>query len=221
MSCKIPPRRGGLAAVGAHICRAIEACWQRLVSTLFGRFMPLLPSSTASLRFSLSPPRLSPALLPSRLSLDDGCSGLLLCSGLASGLGGADDAYNVYDKALFRGGSASEAIYRPSRAQEDGWGDEDAAVDQVMKAARFKPGDKGFDGAGGSGMESGGGRNRPVEFEQEAEADPFGLDEFLSEAKRGKALDGIGESGGMGASAGGSMDGGSGRSSLAFQKGGA
>ena len=55
------------------------------------------------------------------------------------------------------------------------------------------------------------------------QADPFGLDEFLSEAKRGKALDGIGEgSGGMGASAGGSMDaGGSGRSSLQFRKGGA
>jgi len=140
-------------------------------------------------------------------------------AGVASGLGGADDAYNVYDKALFRGGSASEAIYRPSRAAEDGWGDEDAAVDQVMKAARFKPGDKGFDGAGGA--EGGGGRNRPVEFEQEAEADPFGLDEFLTEAKRGKALDGIGEAGGMGASAGGSLDGGSGRSSIGFQRGGA
>lgn len=103
-------------------------------------------------------------------------------SGLTSGLGGADDAYNVYDKALFRGGAAAEAIYRPTRTADDGWGDEDAAVDQVMKASRFKAGDRGFDGAEGGGGASGGGR--PVQFEQEA--DPFGLDEFLTEAKRGK-----------------------------------
>jgi len=143
--------------------------------------------------------------------------------GVASGFSGGDDAYNIYDKALFRGGSASEAIYRPTRTTEDGWGDEDAAVDKVTKASRFAPGDRGFDGAGGGAAAESGGRGRPVEFEQESAADPFGLDEFLSEAKRGKALDGIGESsGGMGASAGGAMDGGgSGRSSLQFRKGGA
>ena len=143
-------------------------------------------------------------------------------AGIGSGFTAQDDAYNIYDKALFRGGAASEAIYRPTRTQEDGWGDEDAVIEKVGAASRFKPGDRGFEGAGGGGGGDGGGRGRPVQFEQD-EADPFGLDEFLSEAKRGKALDGIGEgSGGMGAAAGGSMDGGgSGRSSLQFRKGGA
>ena len=47
--------------------------------------------------------------------------------------------------------------------------------DQVMAKSRFKPGDKGFDGAGrGDKQES---RNRPVEFEQDDEQDPFGLDQ--------------------------------------------
>ena len=107
-------------------------------------------------------------------------------SGLASGLGGSDDAYNVYDKALFRGGAAADAIYRPTRTQEDGWGDEDAAVEKVKQASRFKAGDRGFDGADGGGGGDGGGRGRPVEFEQEDEADPFGLDEFLDKADKSK-----------------------------------
>jgi SNW domain-containing protein 1 len=107
-------------------------------------------------------------------------------AGVASGLGGADDAYNIYDKALFRGGAASDAIYRPTRTKEDEWGDEDAVADKVGKAARFKPGDRGFEGAGGGGGGEGGGRTGPVQFEQEEEADPFGLDDFLDEAKRGK-----------------------------------
>ena len=107
-------------------------------------------------------------------------------TGIASGLGGADDAYNVYDKALFRGGAAAEAIYRPTRSQEDEWGDEDAVIDKVNKASRFKPGDKGFDGADGADAGGAGGRGRPVEFEQEDAADPFGLDEFLDQAGKGK-----------------------------------
>ena len=108
-------------------------------------------------------------------------------SGLSSGLGGADDAYNVYDKALFRGGAAADAIYRPTRTQEDGWGDEDEVAAKVAQNARFKPGDRGFEGAregGGAADGGGGGRGRPVEFEQEDAADPFGLDEFLSDAKK-------------------------------------
>jgi len=142
-------------------------------------------------------------------------------AGVASGFSGSDDAYNIYDKALFRGGAASEAIYRPTRTTEDGWGDEDAAIERVSKAARFQPGDRGFDGADGGGAVEAGGRGRPVEFEQESAADPFGLDEFLTEAKRGKALDSLGAgSGGMGAAGGGgSADGGSGRSALSFRRG--
>ena len=62
-----------------------------------------------------------------------------------------------------------------------------------------------------------------MEFEAEDnEADPFGLDEFLDEAKKGKGkpLDGIGAGSGMAAATGGSMsgEGGSGRSKIGFAK---
>lgn len=64
--------------------------------------------------------------------------------------------------------------------------------------------DKGFKGA----EISAGPRSGPVEFERQAEeADPFGLDQFLSDVKKGgkkNALDGIGSSGGMRAAGGGS-----------------
>ena len=50
----------------------------------------------------------------------------------------------------------------------------------------FKPGDRGFEGASGAEAGGAGGRGRPVEFEQEDEADPFGLDEFLDSAKEGQ-----------------------------------
>lgn len=135
-------------------------------------------------------------------------------SGLNSGLGGADDAYNIYDKALFRGGAAADAIYRPTRTAEDEWGDEDKAVEQIHAKSRFKPGDKGFEGAGADAKQA---RSRPVEFEEDQE-DPFGLDQMLTEARKGKALDRIGEGSGMSAAAGGSMSGpeGSGRSSIGF-----
>ena len=103
-------------------------------------------------------------------------------AGVASGFTDGDDAYNIYDKALFRGGAAADAIYRPTRAKEDEWGDEDAVADKVAAAARFKPGDRGFEGAGDGS--AAGTRSGPVEFEQEDEADPFGLDDFLSEAKK-------------------------------------
>ena len=111
-------------------------------------------------------------------------------AGVASGFTGEDDAYNIYDKALFKGGAAAEAIYRPSRSTaDDGWGDETAAMERVSKAARFQPGDRagdrGFEGAKGGGG-GGGGGGRPVEFEQESAADPFGLDEFLTEARASK-----------------------------------
>lgn len=59
----------------------------------------------------------------------------------------------------------------------DDWADEDKAAEQIMSKSRFKPGDKGFEGAGrGERHET---RSRPVEFEADDEADPFGLDEVL------------------------------------------
>ena len=102
-------------------------------------------------------------------------------SGMASGFAGGDDQYNIYDKALFKGGAAADSLYRPTQRKEDDWDDEDKAEANILKAARFKTADKGFDGAGQGG---GGRRDGPVEFEQEDEADPFGLDDFLSEAKK-------------------------------------
>lgn len=82
---------------------------------------------------------------------------------------------------------------------------------------RFKP-DKGFSGAdydrGGGGGEGG-----AVQFEKEGdEADPFGLDAFLSDVRGGKkkgALEDVGKGGAMRAAGGGSSynqeEGGSGR----------
>jgi len=90
-------------------------------------------------------------------------------------------------------------------------------AEHVQKSARFKAGDKGFEGAGE--QQASERRGRPVEFApDDEEADPFGLDQFLSEAKKGKALDKIGDGAGMSAAAGGSM-GSSGRSSLNFERG--
>ena len=47
--------------------------------------------------------------------------------------------HRVSSQALFKGGAAADAIYRPTRTAEDEWGDEDAAAEKVMKAARFHP----------------------------------------------------------------------------------
>lgn len=66
-------------------------------------------------------------------------------------------------------------------------------------------------------------RDRPVEFEKEAEeADPFVLDQFLTKVKKGKkAIDRVGGGGTMRASAGSSirvgLDGGSGRTRTGFE----
>ena len=137
---------------------------------------------------------------------------------MTSGFSGSDDQYNIYDKALFRGGGAASTLYRPTQRKDDDWDDEDKAEANILSSARqFRSNDRGFDGASGQPR-----RDGPVEFEAEDnEADPFGLDEFLSEAQnKGKSLDGIGAGSGMAASTGGSMsgEGGSGRSKIGFAK---
>jgi SNW domain-containing protein 1 len=117
--------------------------------------------------------------------------------------GGAEDSYNIYDKPLFA--DRAELFKHTGRRDEEtyasgggGGGGGGADVD----TSRFKP-DKGFTGADyGKGGEGG-----AVQFEKEAEeADPFGLDAFLSDVRGGKkkgALDDIGKRGGMGAGGGG------------------
>ncbi|XP_071713896.1 SNW/SKI-interacting protein A-like [Rutidosis leptorrhynchoides] len=139
--------------------------------------------------------------------------------GMDSGFA-TDDQYNVYDKGLFTAQPTLSTLYRPKKdADDEMYGGADEQLEKIRKTERFKP-DKGFSGAG----EKSGPRGGPVEFEKEVEeADPFGLDQFLTEVKGGKKpLDKVGSGGTMRASGGASTrDGyeGSGRSRIGFQKG--
>ncbi|PSC71438.1 SNW SKI-interacting [Micractinium conductrix] len=137
-----------------------------------------------------------------------------------TGLGGPgmgqEDSYNIYDKPLFA--DRAEIFKHKSRQDDEvyaggaGGGGEGGEGGEI-NTARFKP-DKGFTGA-----DYGQGEGGPVQFEKEGdEADPFGLDAFLSDVRAGKkkgALDDIGKGGGMRAGGGGSSydqhEGGSGR----------
>jgi SNW domain-containing protein 1 len=115
--------------------------------------------------------------------------------GMGAGFGG-EDSYNLYDKPLFA--SRDSNLFRPVRGQDDelyGGGDKDGGV----RTDKFKA-DRGFTGAEGDGT-----RGAGVEYESTGkEADPFGLDAFMSDVSRGKKpLDGIGQRGGMAAGAGG------------------
>ncbi|XP_077210836.1 chromatin protein family [Tasmannia lanceolata] len=140
--------------------------------------------------------------------------------GMESGFG-TDDQYNIYDKGLFTAQSTLSSLYRPKKdADADMYGGADEQLEKVLKTDRFKP-DKAFAGV----SERAGPRDRPVEFEKPAEeADPFGLDLFLTEVKKGKkAMEKVGSGGTMKASAGSSMrdgyDGGSGRTRIGFERG--
>lgn len=95
--------------------------------------------------------------------------------GFDSGFGN-DDAYNVYDQPWRKSDTVS-AIYRPSKNMDkDLYGDD---LENLIKSTkRFAP-DKEFAGADRSQT-----RDGPVQFEKEEE-DPFQLDKFLQEAKRG------------------------------------
>ncbi|CAN0914562.1 SNW/SKI-interacting protein [Linum grandiflorum] len=133
-----------------------------------------------------------------------------------------DDQYNVYDKGLFTAQPTLSTLYRPKKdADSEMYGGADEQMDKIMKTDRFKP-DKAFTGTAERG---GSQRDGPVEFEKEAEeADPFGLDQFLTEVKKGKKADRGGGGGTMRASGGGSSNrddygGGSGRSRIGFERG--
>ncbi|GAB4857640.1 hypothetical protein Ancab_015546 [Ancistrocladus abbreviatus] len=139
--------------------------------------------------------------------------------GMDSGFA-TDDQYNVYDKGLFTAQSTLSTLYRPKKDTDgDMYGGADEQLEKILKTDRFKP-DKAFAGT----SERTGPRDRPVEFDKEAEeADPFGLDQFLTEVKKGKkAMEKVGGGGTMKASAGSSMregyEGGSGRTRIAFEK---
>ncbi|GAB4821948.1 hypothetical protein N2152v2_008994 [Parachlorella kessleri] len=113
----------------------------------------------------------------------------------------SEDAYNLYDKPLFA--DRSELFRHKAGRDDEAYAGGAGGEEGDVNTARFKP-DKGFTGADyGKGGEGG-----PVQFEKDPEeADPFGLDQFLSDVRAGKkrgALDNIGKSGGMRAAGGGS-----------------
>lgn len=116
--------------------------------------------------------------------------------GMDSGFGN-DESYSLYDKPLFQGSSAAQ-IYRPKKGGALDDEEPPAAGDDAkerkgrqrspdrLDTSRFRP-DKAF--AGAEGKRADGPRARPVEFESEPTADPFGLDEFLRDAKAGRPAD--------------------------------
>ncbi|KAK9865996.1 hypothetical protein WJX84_009910 [Apatococcus fuscideae] len=135
--------------------------------------------------------------------------------GMGSGLA-ADDTYNMYDKPLFA--DRGNGLYKPRAAADE----DDSGNDPAARS--FKP-DKGFAGVDYSAKQTDG---AAPQFERDpAEADPFGLDQFMSNVKQGKrkagALDGIGQGGALRAGGGGgSYDdyaGGSSRSRMEFSRG--
>ncbi|KAK1266155.1 hypothetical protein QJS04_geneDACA002496 [Acorus gramineus] len=141
--------------------------------------------------------------------------------GMESGFA-ADDQYNIYDKGLFTAQPTLSTLYRPKKdVDSDTYGGENEQMEKILKTERFKP-DRAFTGT----AERPGKRERPVEFEQHEEADPFGLDSFFTEVRTGKkVMDKIGSGGTMRASGGSSArdgydDGGSGRTRVAFERGG-
>lgn len=99
---------------------------------------------------------------------------------------GEEDSYNIYSKPLF-GGSSANVMYRPRKGEED-WGNEED-VTKLLATNKFKP-DKDFSGVDRSKATEP--RSKPVEFEKTAE-DPFGLNDFLNDAKKSskRALDKI------------------------------
>ncbi|XP_059483745.1 puff-specific protein Bx42 [Neocloeon triangulifer] len=98
--------------------------------------------------------------------------------GMDSGYGD-DEAYNVYDKPWRDNSGLGQHIYRPSKnVDKDIYGDD---LDKLMKTNRFVP-DKDFSGTDRNAAP----RSGPVQFEKDEE-DPFGLDQFLTQAKKAAA----------------------------------
>lgn len=95
--------------------------------------------------------------------------------GMDSGFG-EEDSYNVYDQP-WRKTDAVSSMYRPSKnIDKDNYGDD---IESLIKTNRFVP-DKDFAGTDHSRK-----RDGPVQFEKFEEEDPFELDKFLLDAKRG------------------------------------
>ncbi|GBP29665.1 Puff-specific protein Bx42 [Eumeta japonica] len=130
--------------------------------------------------------------------------------GMDSGYGD-DEAYNVYDRPWRGQDSAGAHIYRPRNADRDTYGGD---LDAIVNTRRFVA-DKEF-----AGTSAGAARSGPVQFEKDAgtskddqsrssqptndaDFDPFGLDRFLSEAKRADRPSAAGAGGGASGSGSG------------------
>lgn len=115
-------------------------------------------------------------------------------SGLDRGFG-AEDSYNVYDKPLFSGGSGASLI-RPSKSAMDASQNDEVDDKAASSNRQFHP-DIGFRSVESQETVTRKERTKPVEFEHDEltsirasgkmasqEADPLGLEAFLTEAKR-------------------------------------
>jgi SNW domain-containing protein 1 len=103
-------------------------------------------------------------------------------AGIGQGLAD-DEAYNVYDKPLFAAATAAHLIYRPRATEADSTDFEDGQQQLDPSNPTRKVASKAFQGADDTSSIA---RSGPVEFERDetTESDPFGLDSFLSEAKK-------------------------------------
>lgn len=87
-----------------------------------------------------------------------------------------DDEYNVYDKPWREANTLANHIYRPSKnLDKESYGED---LEKLKTSRMFVP-DKEFSGTD----RSSGARAGPVQFEKDEE-DPFGLDQFLKQAKK-------------------------------------
>ncbi|KAI9230862.1 MAG: SKIP/SNW domain-containing protein [Piptocephalis tieghemiana] len=113
--------------------------------------------------------------------------------GLDSGFRG-EDGYDVYDRELFAGVTSS-SVYRPghSRGRGIGGGGEGEIDTELYGGGKEEEIERmmgvGKEGKGGGGpvaftKDTGGAGGRRGR-EDEAEEDPFGIDEFIGEARRG------------------------------------
>jgi SNW domain-containing protein 1 len=104
---------------------------------------------------------------------------------------GDDESYNTYDKPLFAGAEAAAAMYRRPTGKggaDDIYAGSAEAAEEAMKNDRFGLGKtKGFQGSEFQEERSG-----PVQFEKDT-SDPFSIDQFLDEAKRGTKRSGLDE----------------------------
>ena len=149
--------------------------------------------------------------------------------GMTSGFGD-DEAYNIFDGPLMKRGDAAKHIYRPTANKDEAISaaEADAEYANLTKTDKFQPA-KGFNGTETDGQPRVA-RDGPVQFEKQAEEDPFGLDSFLLGAKnsssssnnkdddrssRKRTFDDVGKRGHLAAAGGGNGES-SGRSRVEF-----